>query len=172
MSDFLTTRSTSRLHAGVVLVGIIGAFMARAAHAQQPIQVRVTKGLSLGTVFRAGESSIDYYSNNAAVFTISGEPGRDVQILVNATGFMQSSSSSERNGISLVIPPESCAFSVDNGNTWTAFRPNVSWQEARFPTVSASPASIVVRVGGRMSAAADQHRGNYSGAITLTAIYK
>lgn len=168
--------------AGIVLLIAFAGFTGPAAQAQpalaqpvlarQPLKVRSVHDMHTGTVLRLGESSVDYYSDNAAVFAVTGDVGREVQMMVSTMGLTQADMSSGRSRMALTIPAELCAYSIDDGATWTPFNPTMLWQEMRFPSRGNPAATIVVRVGGRMSASADQHRGNYSGTITLTAIYK
>ncbi len=141
-------------------------------HAQSPLQVRAVTGLCFGSILRTGASLVQYYSSNAAMFEVTGEPGADILLKIEASELTQPNGPAERRPLDLTIVPELCAYSTDNGMSWTPFNSRLLWQQVHFPSGGRGPSTIIVRVGGRVSAHADQHRGNYAGSITLTAVHK
>lgn len=155
-----------------LLCALLGCMAAVSVAAQPQLRVRTVHGLSLGAMFRSSESSAPYHSNNAAVFEVSGAKGAVVKFMLMATRLEQPDGPPNRNTMPLTVLPTHCAYSVDNGASWTPFNSHTLWQEARLPKKGGSSTTIMVRAGGRAVAAADQHRGHYIGAITLIAIYK
>lgn len=154
-----------------LLLLLAATFTATApAAAQQGPAVRNLGGLSVGTLMRTEQTTVPFASGGAAVFVLEGANGRDVEVTLSTIRLTQQDRSSGRSDMAFTLLPELCAYSTDEGATWTPFASTIL---QTIPLRSSQTTSTVyIRIGGRATASSDQHRGSYSGSIVLTAIYK
>jgi hypothetical protein len=133
-----------------------------------PITVYGWHGIGFGTMFRSSTSSVNYSSAAAAQFIVTGKRGKNVRISIS-TSAMSNGSSTMRPTVHL----SDCAYSLDNGSTWTSFASGSLYQDTSFPSWSMSSTSwILVRVGGTLTSASSQARGTYTGTFTVTSVYR
>jgi hypothetical protein len=165
-SRYIVRRST--------IIALLALFCAMhpAAQAQPALRVRVIRGLDFAPIFRTGASSVPYYSGNAAIFEVIGHGGRVVQLAVGTAELTQARGPAGRSAMKVNLSSSRCAYSIDNGMSWKPFEAGSIWQSVRMASQGPGTGKIIVRVGGEIIAAADQHRGDYAGCITLTAIYE
>lgn len=142
------------------------------AAAQQSPVVRNISGLSIGTLLRMEQLAVAFSSTRAAVFVLEGTSGHDVQITVSATRLEQEDRTSGRSEMGFTLLPELCAYSTDEGATWTPFTTTIAQTIPLPARPSATACTVYLRIGGSVTASDDQHRGSYSGTIILTAVYK
>ncbi len=149
----------------VILTGV-----ASAQSADVSITVSGVRNASYGTLFRSSTSSVAYTSTNAAEFAIVGKQNKAVRITVSA-------STPTRGSITLPlsIQQTECAYSLDDGATWTRFTTGTHFQDAYFPTGTQNgyvSGTIRIRVGGTVTSGATQQQGTYGGTITVSAAYR
>jgi hypothetical protein len=142
--------------------------MAMESNAQQ-ITTTGSSGLVFGTMFKASTKSIAYSSADAARFVVSGKKRQPVRITVSKSNLFDSWQSVFMN---LTITNSDCAFSVDDGVTWTTFSTGSLYQDTEFPNGPNWDSRVYVRVGGSLTSALYQNRGSYTGTITVTGEYR
>jgi hypothetical protein len=92
--------------------------------------------------------------------------------MIGATDLAQPDGPPGRRTMPLTVTAARCAYSVDDGMSWTTFAPGAAWQKIQIPSRGAGAGRIIVRVGGEVAVGNDQHRGYYGGCISLTAVYE
>jgi hypothetical protein len=142
-----------------------------AATAQPNIEVRAVRGLDFGVMFRGGLASVAQYSGNAALFEITGRPGRGVQVTIRPLR-LERAGGGDRGSLDVVISPARCAYSLDDGMSWIEFGAGAISRNIQIPERGPGAGRIIVRIGGDIAVGDDQHRGDYAGSITVTAIYE
>lgn len=156
----------------LLLALCLGGIGALRASAQAPLEVRAIRGLDFGSMYRSSLSLVAYYNGNAALFEVKGKKGSVVQLMIGVTKLAQPAGPSGRSSMNVAIAPSRCAYSLDNGMSWTPFSAGAICQNVRIPSRGAGPGKVIVRIGGEVAARNDQHRGDYNGNITLTAVYE
>ncbi len=121
-----------------------------------------------GTIFRGGTASISYSSSAAAQFRVTGRKNRDVRLTVTCQDLAR-----HHHSMDLSLSNSDCAYSTDGGSTWYTFQSGTLYEDTTFPTGGGggNESTIYVRIGGSTSASTSQHRGTYTGSITLSADY-
>lgn len=132
--------------------------------------------LDFGTIYRNSSSTVGYNSSHAARFTVTGRRGKDVTLIVTATGMLGFGGSSNlpNRVMTPTLSASACEYSTDGGSSWHAFSSvngNTVSVSTRFRNGSSSTSTILVRVGGVLTSLASQQRGSYYGVITLHADY-
>lgn len=134
------------------------------------INVSGNHNLAFGNVYRSSTSSVNYASVNAAEFTLIGMQTKAVRITVT-TGTMVRGTAP----LSMSVAQADCAYSLNNGTTWTRFSTGTLFQDTSFPVDNISGifrGTIRIRVGGLVTATGRQQQGLYTGSITVSAVYK
>jgi hypothetical protein len=124
--------------------------------------------LVFGSLFRASSKSVAYASSDAARFTVSARKGRNLRLTVSKSLIY---AGSVLLTAVVNISNSDCAFSLNNGSTWTTFSSGILYHNLTVPGSGGGNVSILVRVGGTVVAGLTQQRGDYSGTVTLTAAY-
>lgn len=132
-----------------------------------PITVTGVRPLTFGQLYRGGIASVDYNSGSSAEFSITGRKNKKVRITVTKANLM----------FGLMVLPitvdlNDCAYSKDNGITWTTFSSGPLYHDTKFPGGSNHIQTIKVRVGGTVISTLLQNRGTYTGSVTVTATYR
>jgi hypothetical protein len=142
---------------------------ASTASAQVALTVNGQRGISFGTLFRNGTSSISTPTTAMAEFWVVGRQKSHVRVTVSAANLTRTGGS-----ITPSITNSDCYYSVDQGATWTAFNTGTLIQDVQLPTDTADGqfGTVRIRVGGSITAGSTQQRGDYTGSITVSASYK
>jgi hypothetical protein len=130
--------------------------------------VEVVRGLGFGTFERLDTVSVDYLSDSAAKFIVTGEANRLVRLSLTPVDLARTN-----DVLTLSIASDQCAYSTDEGMTWTSFSSGILVQEIQFPPVVDPDvvSRIQLLVGGTVIAGEGQRRGDYSGSIVLNTEY-
>jgi len=130
-------------------------------------------GLDFGTLYRSSTASVSYQDNGAAQFMVEAKRKRWVRITVSVVNLSKSS-----NSLPITVDNSDCAYSTDDGSTWTTFSSGTLYQDLKMPKKSDSDddddkktSTVYVRVGGSVTSGATQQRGNYSGTVTVSVSY-
>ena len=157
------TRTSGRWRSLGSLVLVLVMLLGGSLHGQT---VTGTNAQSFGTLYRSSSSSVAYSSGNAATFTVTGKKGNTVRMTVS---FTHPARIGGGGTATLAITNSNCAYSRDDGASWTTFSTGTLYQDASIPN---QQQRILVRVGGTLTSGATSARGNYSGTVTLTAVYR
>lgn len=137
----------------------------------QPLTISVTgtRNIAFGSVLRSGVGTVAYSSPSSAEFQVTGREKKNIKLTVTYTNLSHTPAS-----LTLSVGNSDCAFSTDNGATWTTFTTGTLYQNTKFPNApgAATETSVLVRVGGTFTASPTQQSGAYSGTITVTANYR
>ncbi|HVK40748.1 MAG TPA: hypothetical protein VNA88_19600 [Candidatus Kapabacteria bacterium] len=170
------TVKRARVAAGVLTWMIVVAATARAG---EPIPVEVTpvSQIQIGAIAPGEEREITYDMPEAAQFLITAKAHRWVTITVAIDDLDAQSpavSDLQSNSLTLMTTGANCAYSVDDGQTWTPFESGELVEVVRMP-LSSTPAAqigrILLRIGGSVLASPSQQRGAYLGGVVVTAEY-
>lgn len=142
-------------------------------HAQDiPHRINVigVGGLNLGRLIllQSGEL-VAFNPADDARFTVQGEPGRAVRLIVAAPAPNQYES-----GLGITIASNDCQFSLDEGRTWQKFISGILSQDTRFSNDGMGNLSTIhVRIGGTPYHIGNRSagRGEFVGSLRLTALY-
>ena len=142
--------------------------MLGAAADRRVIVVTRSADLSFGTLRRGESVTISYGDSRAGEYIIQGEPSAPFRLSLAVSTIR-----SERDDIELLLENRNCAYSSDNGISWTAFTGDGLIQDLRFPdgATTIAVSTVRVRIGGRFTAGARQRRGEYRGNLMVTAEY-
>ncbi len=122
------------------------------------------QNISFGTFFRSQTVVVPANGAGTAQFRVTGTAQRTVRLTVTTTSLNRSG-----NTLPIVVTNSNCEYSIDGGNTWTAFTTGTLIQDLTFP---ANGTPINVRVGGSVTSGRIQQRGAYTGSINLNAAYR
>ncbi len=161
--------SRTRVPAAVMRILAILLLFAAASTGAWGQEVIVTglQGLNFGSLFRSSSSIIPYNSTSAADFKITGRQGKAIRITVNPTDLWRSFVA-----LDITVTNAQCAYSLNNGVTWTTFTTGTLFQDVTIPNGNNQIGTVRVRVGGIVTSTAKQKRGAYVGTITVNASYK
>lgn len=130
-------------------------------------------GLDFGTIYRLSSSSISYNDNAAAQFKVEGKRRKKVRITVSVVNLTRSS-----NSLPITVTNSDCAYSTDDGSTWTTFSSGTLYQDLKMPKKTdddedddKKTSTVFVRVGGAVTSGSTQQRGVYSGTVTVSVSY-
>jgi len=139
-------------------------FMAASAGLAEAQTVTGIQNISFGTFFRSQTVVVPANGTGTAQFQVTGTAQRKVRLTVTTTSLSRTG-----NTLPIVVTNSNCEYSIDGGNTWTAFTTGTLIQDVTLP---ANGTPINVRVGGSVTSGRTQQRGVYAGSINLNAVYK
>ncbi len=137
------------------------------------IVVTAVGALNFGEVFQGIPKSIANNTANAAIFTITGQSGSGIEILIQLPEYLALSDGSDR----LPIAFRATDVSIDTTGAADPTTMNASrgWQNTN---PYAPPAGTVIGsagtniyLGGKVNPSINQKAGNYSGDIVMTISY-
>jgi hypothetical protein len=157
------TRAGIPQRAIIIIIALLGMNAARGQ------VVTGTQSIAFGQINRSATSSVPYSGATAARFTVTGHQARTVRITITTTSL-----SNAGNTLPITVNNGDCAYSIDNGITWHTFTSGTLFQDVVIPngTGNGSDGSVLVRVGGTITAAQLQARGAYTGSVTANAAYR
>lgn len=128
-----------------------------------------THNIAFGSLDRSATMSVPYVSPSAAQFTVTGRQGRTARITVTSTSLANAGAT-----LPITIASGDCAYSTDNGVTWRVFTTGTLFQDVVIPNGvgNGSDGSVLVRVGGAVTANPMQGRGTYTGTVSTSAAYR
>jgi hypothetical protein len=164
-----TVRSLTRpSHVGIPqrAIAIIIALLGMSAARGQVVMGE--HSIAFGQINRSATSSVPYAGPTAAQFTVTGRQGRTVRITITTTSL-----SNTGNTLPITVNNGDCAYSIDDGITWHTFTSGTLFQDVVIPngTGNGHDGSVLVRVGGTITATPLQARGAYTGSVTASAVY-
>lgn len=168
----------------VVVVGILGTVAASwgqypggSTYGNNPSSVSLTvtpvRNMTFPCLQRTEDHTIRYTDWAAGQFEMTGAAGCSVRVRLRVDNpTVNNTPDADPDRLATNISSRDVAISRDGGVTWIPINDADLDFVTRFPTNGfAGASSILVRIGLRVSADADQQRGNYCGRIRLTATY-
>jgi hypothetical protein len=126
-----------------------------------------TQAIDFGDLNRSGRSTVLYSDAGSAQFSVIARSGKKTRLTVSSVALTRSTRT-----LPITINTSDCAFSTDGGTTWTVFSTGTLFHDVTAPNGIFNLGTILVKVGGSVTASSTQQRGDYSGSITLTAVYR
>ena len=125
-------------------------------------------GLDFGSLYRSSTGSIEYISNAAAQFSVVAKEKKTIRLTVTVVHLKRDSKT-----LPITVTNNDCAYSLDDGANWITFSTGSLYQDIPIPKDNdkGNRETILVRVGGSVTASATQQRGNYSGTVSLSVSY-
>ena len=154
------------------IVLLLAVFLGATAFDVPDLVITERRELRFGGLERSNIVRIAYTDDNSGEFVVEGRAGRKVRLSVETVDLVNPKNT-RYSQLRLDLANNQCAFSLDNGRSWAPFTSGPLYQDTQFPAAAhgARTSSVLVRVGGTVTAARTQERGPYNGNIRLTAAY-
>lgn len=149
-----------------IAVGVLAAGLL--AFGRPGLTVRKIAELEFGRLTRSTVVSVAYDDPGAGLYLIEGKAGRRIRVSIQPHDLVNGTWS-----IPCTIDNGQCAYSTDGGNTWATFSTGPLVQDLVLPKPESGTgaSAAYIRIGGTLTTGAEQHRGNYTGEIEMSAIY-